>query len=249
MFAYQKLCTEYYDLDKPEAPPDALGFYLAHAERAQGPIWEPMCGSGRFLVPLLARGFDIDGSDASPYMLAACREHCERRKLVPRLCRGMLEELEAPRQYGLVFIPAGSFGLITDAAAARKSLERIHSALSSGGRFVVEVERPASSSNAGGPWGASWVERPDGAKILVSWVGRYDATTRISRSLGRYELLQAGRLLETEFEDLDLRFYEIDEFSELLAEAGFTEIRAHRAYSAEPPREDDTTFVFECVKG
>ncbi len=251
MFAYQKLCTEFYDLDKPEAPTDALAFYLAHAERAAGPIWEPMCGSGRFLVPLLTRGFDIDGSDASPHMLAACRDRCERLKLVPRLDRGMLQELAAPRQYALVFIPAGSFGLITDAAAARTALERIHSALLPRGTFVLEVERPDISSSAGGPWGAKWVERPDGAKILVSWVGRYDATTRISRNIGRYELIQAGRLLETEFEDLDLRSYEIDEFRELLAAAGFSEIRAQSAYEGKAPQpdDDDKTVVFECRKG
>src|SRR3990167_8744186 len=33
---YQSLCTEFYDLDKPEAPKDALGFYLKFAEKAEG---------------------------------------------------------------------------------------------------------------------------------------------------------------------------------------------------------------------
>ena len=42
-----------------------------------------MCGSGRFLIPLLKRGFDIDGVDASPHMLQACRDHCQRLGLTP----------------------------------------------------------------------------------------------------------------------------------------------------------------------
>ena len=49
---YLNLCTEYYDLDKPEAPTDALQFYLKYADEAHGPILEPMCGTGRFLVLL-----------------------------------------------------------------------------------------------------------------------------------------------------------------------------------------------------
>ena len=53
MDSYKKLCTQFYDIDKPTAPPDALEFYLQYALKAQGPILEPMCGTGRFLVPML----------------------------------------------------------------------------------------------------------------------------------------------------------------------------------------------------
>jgi hypothetical protein len=63
MNSYQKLCTEFYDIDKPSAPSDALNFFLHYAEKANGPILEPMSGSGRFLIPLLERQFDIDGRE------------------------------------------------------------------------------------------------------------------------------------------------------------------------------------------
>src|SRR5678816_1813672 len=78
MNAYRKLCTEFYDIDKPTAPNDALELFTHHARQAGSPILEPMCGSGRFLVPLRQRGFDIDGIDASPEMLQACRDKCAR---------------------------------------------------------------------------------------------------------------------------------------------------------------------------
>ena len=80
MKSHLKLCNEAYNIDKPNAPEDALSFYLQYAEQAHGPILEPMCGSGRFPIPLLQRGFIIDGADASPDMLRACRNHCQRRR-------------------------------------------------------------------------------------------------------------------------------------------------------------------------
>ena len=46
-------------------PKDAYDFYLSYAKEANGPILEPMCGTGRFLLPLLAAGFKIEGFDAS----------------------------------------------------------------------------------------------------------------------------------------------------------------------------------------
>src|SRR5688572_22112959 len=125
MNSYRKLCTEFYDIDKPAAPAEALAFYLGRALRAGGPVLEPMCGTGRFLVPLAQRGIDIDGTDASPQMLDACRAKCREHGLSPGLHEQFLHELDLPRRYALVMIPAGSFGLVTDRAQVRESLRRI----------------------------------------------------------------------------------------------------------------------------
>jgi hypothetical protein len=248
MNSYGKLCTEYYDIDKPHAPPKALDFYLRYAEQADGPILEPMCGSGRFLIPLLERGFDVDGTDASPDMLQACRDRCQRLGLAPTLHEQLLHELEVPRRYGLVLIPAGSFCLLTDPAEARESLRRIRMHMQPGAMLVLEIEQLQQRESGSEPWGGSWVERPDGARIVISWLGRYDADERISRGVNRYELIKDGELLETEFEELDLRYYAVDEFRDLLAASGFEAIQAHRAYALEPPTPADESVVFECVR-
>ena len=82
---YRALCTEYYELDKPSAPKDALECYLHYAKEANGPILEPMCGTGRFLIPLLEHGYAVTGFDYSPYMLDVCRRKCEERGLITNL--------------------------------------------------------------------------------------------------------------------------------------------------------------------
>ena len=114
MNSYKKLCTEFYDIDKPNAPADAFEFYLHYAQQAKGAILEPMCGSGRFLLPLLEYGFSIDGIDASDDMLKACRENGHMRRLTPNLFKQFLHQLELPQRYDLGIIPAGSFCLITN---------------------------------------------------------------------------------------------------------------------------------------
>lgn len=82
MKTYQNLCALYYDLDKPDAPADALGFYLEYAKNTNGPIFEPMCGTGRFLIPMPQRGFDIEGSDASTFMLSIVSAKQNDEKIV-----------------------------------------------------------------------------------------------------------------------------------------------------------------------
>jgi len=252
--AYGKLCTEFYDIDKPEPPPDAFDFYLGEAERARGAILEPMCGSGRFLLPLLGRGFDIEGSDASPQMLEACRGHARRLGLEPSLSEQRLDALTLGRSFGLVFIPSGSFCLITDREAAARGLARIREVLTPGGRFIVEVElrNPRRPSELSGTWGGRWVTRPDGAKIILSWLSQYVAPSGITSSVHRYELVKDGQLLAQEYEDFELKLYELSEFRELLEGAGFTQIQALTPYSLEPVEtpsaEADEGVIFVCSR-
>ncbi|HEY3256329.1 MAG TPA: class I SAM-dependent methyltransferase [Polyangiaceae bacterium] len=253
--SYGNLCTEFYDLDKPEPPPDAFDFYLAEAERTHGPILEPMCGSGRFLLPLLARGFDIVGSDASSHMLSACRARAQRLGLAPALSEQRLDALSSERRFGLIFIPSGSFCLITDETVAFAALVRVRELLAPNGRFIVEIERRdrARASELSGTWGGRWVTRPDGAKIVLSWLSQYVAPTGISSAVHRYELLKEGRLLAQEFEDFELKLYEVSEFRALLTRAGFSEIQALTPYSLEPidelsASEADDGVIFVCSR-
>jgi len=248
MNSYMNLCTQYYDIDKPGAPQDEFNFYLRYVQEAGGPILEPMCGSGRFLVPLRDGRFDIDGVDASPHMLAACRAHLGQKGLTADLYQQPLHQLEVSRRFALVMIPAGSFGLITDPAEARESLLRVYESMLPGARLVLDVERQRSPVSFSWPWGGRWVERPDGAKIVISWLGHYDVATRISHSIHRFELVKDARLLETEFEDFDLRYYEPEEFAQLLENTGFRAVRTWKAHEFRPPEDADEAIVFECVK-
>ena len=62
---YLSLCTEVYDLSKPNPEEDDYAFYRDYALKANGLILEPMCGTGRFLLPLLEEGFNVHGFDAA----------------------------------------------------------------------------------------------------------------------------------------------------------------------------------------
>lgn len=258
MSQYGKLSTEFYELDKPEAAPDAFDFYEAFAREAQGPIHEPMCGSGRFLLPLLAQGLDITGSDSSANMLDACRKRAAKLGLLPELQQQSLQDLECGRAPSLIFIPSGSFGLLLDDALVQAALARVHQELAPGGTFLVEaelVQPPAPETS--GVWGGRWVERPDGSKLVLSWLSQYSGAPNLTTSIHRYELIQDGRLLAVEYDDFRVRSYTSSEFRALLQGAGFASIETFRPYEraapGAPPLTDaqhaaDDAVVFCCRK-
>jgi SAM-dependent methyltransferase len=249
MIPYGKLGAEFYDLDKPEARPDALEWYLDYAKRVGGPILEPMCGTGRYLLPLLKAGLDIEGLDSSPEMLRHCRTRAAALDVVPILHEKPLEEFVAERPYALAFIPSGSFSLLTNAELVRRCLARLHALLAPEGRFVVEVERAGLiEPSLSGTWEGRWLERADGVKILQSWLRQYSGVEGIARYIHRYELVAQGRLVDTEFEDFAVKHYEPDEFSILLAQAGFTKIRCFKPYENSPPDVDEEGLLFECFR-
>ena len=78
---YGKIYSESYDsdsLDTSGRKHPLVAFYLNRWEQVEKPtpVLEPMCGTGFSLIPFLEAGADIDGLDASPYMLEECRKKC-----------------------------------------------------------------------------------------------------------------------------------------------------------------------------
>jgi SAM-dependent methyltransferase len=249
MSPYGALSTEFYALDKPEAPPDAFDFYESFAREARGPIHEPMCGTGRYLLGLLDRGLDISGSDASPHMLEACRARAASRGLSPELSQQSLEALYCERPPSLLFIPSGSFGLLIEDERVKAALHRVHQVLAPGGRFLVEADKvQTNGAEPSGVWGGRWVERADGARLVYSWLVQYSGSANVTTSLHRYELVEGGKLIETELEELRVRSYAPEEFRDLLEAAGFRDIQALRPYERSSADESDDAIVFSAQK-
>ncbi|MFZ0564797.1 MAG: class I SAM-dependent methyltransferase [Chlamydiales bacterium] len=247
---YKALCTEFYDLDKPTAPKDALQFYLQYAAEANGHILEPMCGTGRFLIPLLENGYSVTGFDSSSHMLNVCRKKCKERNLIADLVEATFEAFSLPQRYNLIFIPSGSFGLLTDLDDVNKALQFISDRLESKGKFVFEIETVKAVDTAQGVWKGSWVNQSEGSLIVLNTLSRFDSSSRIHTTLCRYELWKENAISRVEVEDFRLRLYEMSEMDELLAQYGF--IIAHKwaaePYLRKPATEATEVVIYECVK-
>jgi hypothetical protein len=208
-----------------------------------------MCGHGRYLLPLLAEGLDVSGSDGSPHMLKACHERAVALGLSPDLSRQTLESLRCPRPPRLIFIPSGSFGLLIEDGAVDGALARLFGELAPGGTLLLETEvlspRPPQLS---GVWGGRWLELPGGDKLVLSWLEQYSGAANVTSTLQRFELIRDGQLQATEFEELRVRSYTREEFSSLLARAGFADIEALKPYERAAAGADDDAIVFRAQK-
>ena len=243
---YLGLCAEVYDLSKPDAPKEAYAFYQGYAKMAKGRILEPMCGTGRFLIPLLKEGFDIHGFDASQHMLDQLQKKDSAKNLSLTVWHGFAQNLNRPEKYALIFIPSGSFCLITDESEARIVLKALYNHLIESGVLLFEVETINAVPELGSWRGSMW-PKPDGTTILLSQLATLDGG--ICKSLGKYELISENKIIHTEIEEYQLRIYEQDNLMNMLKDSGFQNICRMKAFdSRKQPSANDDSVVYECKK-
>ena len=247
---YLSLSAELYDLDKSTVPHDEFAFYLDYIKASKAPILEPMCGSGRFLIPLMEAGFDVQGFDASPFMLDALRQKCRAKNLTPKIWRAFLQDLDLTERYGLIFIPDSSLNLILNIDELKCSLDRIYEHLLPGGSFVFELATINYTRQIQvGASNTFTVFRPDGKRIVQNvQVLPFDG--QIASTSSRYELIEDDQVFGIETEIFRLFLHDPDKIETYLREAGFRNIRRLKPFNkVEVATCSDSIVIFECKKG
>lgn len=236
---YGRLCAETYEVLHAEAPEDELAFYLSYAH-AGDKILEPMCGSGRFLIPFMERGFDITGIDLSEEMLSALYRKAPRAHAF----KEDILKFDSDAPYDYIFISSGSFSLFTDEG-------KLRSLLAPGGKMAIAAESMAGAHNGDGSYRlVSAIPLDDGGELRFSSMDRYDAKTLMQHSPGRYELYRDGEPAESEWMDFQIRLYRFGELEQRLERAGFASVTTYRSFDREPAKGDmDEMFLYECSVG
>jgi len=243
---YLDLCTQVYEISKPTAPEDALAFYKSYADEASGAILEPMCGTGRFLLPLAKDGYKIEGSDASEHMLDVLRSKAEQMSLKVNIWKSVASEIPDNNLYSLIFIPSGSFGLITESDEISKTLKSFYNHLDNGGVLVFEVETKHAVPEQGVWRGSKWL-RPDDKMILLSSCAWIDGD--ICSSVAKYELIDKNQVIQNEVEEYKIKIYDPRSLLELLKSIGFSDVKILKAFDhSNGPTDSDESVIYECRK-
>lgn len=246
---YFKLCTEFYDLEVVEQDSQIEAFYCEQARYANGPILEPMCGTGRFLIPLLLAGFDAEGFDASAHMLDACKQKCAQLGIAAPIWQQFVQEFGNDKKYSMIFVPYGSWGLITNREESFQGLQAMLVHLEIGGKLFLEIETIDSVSHPLDVWRDRTQVREDGSLLVLNVLPSYNPEIQLFTAQCRYESINDGVILETETETFEQYLYRFDEMDELLKQVGFTNIKKYQDYEQRPAITPAVhTIIYECSK-
>lgn len=237
--AYGSLCTEMYEILHPTAPQDELDFYLSYAKPGKK-ICEPMCGSGRFLVPFWERGLDIVGTDRSEEMLEKLRQKAPHARVV----QADILDYAPGEAFDYIFISSGSLSLFTDLSLCGRILRKMKTLLRPGGDFVFAVDTvTARCPEDAAERLAISVKTAQGYDLLLKNRNHYEESSRTQFSPGVYELYDGNRLLRQERMDFQTHLYAFGEMDLMLREAGFTRIAVYSAFDKTPAADDKSEML------
>jgi SAM-dependent methyltransferase len=217
--------ARYYDADFG-AIEDDIPFYRELARRCGGPILEPMCGSGRLLLPLAQAGYRLTGVDVSAALLA-----CARSKLANAGLLGQVELLEADiRQatpagpFGMAIVALNSFMHLATVADQLAALGQIHAALRPDGLLALELFNPDLRALAGYNGELAFdkaIELDDGTRAHKFVAQQADTASQTIYVQFIYDELDAEGRVRRSVLPFTMRWLYRYELEHLLARAGF----------------------------
>jgi SAM-dependent methyltransferase len=157
-------------------------FYLANLDDAGGPVLECACGTGLFLLPLLAAGHDMHGFDISQSMLSTLRKKAAQQGVADIDRRISVQEFETfgyDRQFAAILIPTNTFLMLTTQDAQIRTLRNIYAHLAPGGRFLLDLRLAGMRGLVENPGGIegnwyTWTHPETGLPIRQRIIGAYD---------------------------------------------------------------------------
>jgi SAM-dependent methyltransferase len=259
-YEYRGLMAQAWDLLRGDTSVWTDGpHYRAVIERQGGAALDVGCGTGRLLLPFVAAGFDVDGVDISPEMLALCRAKAAAMDVdvSQRLFEQGMDALALPRRYTTIFVPSLSFQLLLEPAVAARAMERFHSHLAPGGVLVMSFKSKLWPGRRTPPqmvW-SDWFQlaeqrREDGALIRRWTRARYDHDQQLEHEENRYEVLHGDVVVQSELHQRSpaVRWYSQSQALACFERAGFADLRLTARDTFEPAAPEETVFKIAGVR-
>jgi SAM-dependent methyltransferase len=207
-------------------------------------VLELGCGTGRVLIPTARAGIEIAGLDASPAMLAVCRDRLAEEPESVRsrvtLVQGDMRSFALDRRFGLVTLPFRPFQHLLTVEDQLACLAAIRGHLLPGGRVILDLFNPSLEALADPNLGQEAGDEPeftscDGRRVIRKYriVSRDRARQVNSTELIYYITHPDGRQ-ERAVHAFDFRYLFRFEAEHLLARAGFAMQAIYSDYNRSP---------------
>ena len=123
-----------------------LPFWLELARNADGPILELGCGTGRILLPLLNKGYQVFGLDRDADMLAVLHAKSVSAKIPAPILQADMAAFLFRQSFSLIILPCNTLSTLENTDRL-SMLDLVAYHLTPGGIFAASIPNPRLLSN------------------------------------------------------------------------------------------------------
>jgi SAM-dependent methyltransferase len=139
----------------------------------QGRALELGIGTGRFALPLAAKGVEVHGVDAAESMIARLREKPGGDRI--QITTGNFAEVPVDEKFRLVYIVFNTFFALSSQDEQVRCFRNVAAHLEPGGCFVIEAFVPDLTRFTGGQ--VNWATKVTADEVQLD-VGQHDPATQ-----------------------------------------------------------------------
>ncbi len=243
---------KYYDLLfgsdwKPEFD-FLLGCFDKHAKRTVRRVFEPACGTGRLLIKLAQKGFEVAGNDLNEKAVAYCNRRLERSGFPPSVRVEDMSDFRVKRKFDAAFNMINSFRHLGSEESARSHLQCIAAGLARGGLYILGLHLTPER----GPYTEeeAWSARRGHLSVnSYMWTKSRDRRGRNEKLGLLLDVFTPTRHVRIE-DEMDYRTYSRDQFSALIDSVPELEVAATYDFHYRldhpieiGPRTEDVVFI------
>ncbi len=203
------------------------------------------CGTGTMTAIYTQRGYEMIAVDSSPDMLAEAREKSMDLEGEPPvfLCQSM-PELDLYGTVDAAICCLDSINYLTRPKDVQRTFQRLKLFIAPGGLLVFDIN---SAEKLMGLDGQVWLDETE--DIYCVWRTEFEKRSRICSYWMDIFTRNEDDTWERDFEEHRQRAYTVEELTEWLTQAGFTNIRAYGDCKMSAPKENEQRIYFTAVRG
>jgi len=251
---YPKLFARYYDflvynrqtVEASEIELDFISWAMDEVCACEvHKILDVGCGNGRFLIPLVRRGFEVVGLDNSPEMLEECRRRLSMNNLRAELVRSDLMDMSYASEFDALICMDSVICYLLDAERIIRALKKFRQALRPTGLLILENWNMLSQ------WELlekeiSEIRGNDLVRIDIKEKNHYNPFTSIWKIEMDAEIIDEGRSYKLKHTET-LRAMTVGEMRMYLREAGFSQVTEYPDFDrSKSGNKDGENMIFVC---
>lgn len=124
------------------------GCFRRHARRPVRRVFEPACGTGRLLIKLAQRGYEVAGNDLNAKAVEFCNARLARHGFPRTACVGDMADFRVGRKCDAAFNTINSFRHLATERAAEGHLRCVAAALGRGGLYLLGLHLTPTARDA-----------------------------------------------------------------------------------------------------